>query len=62
MQALGKRMTEDLALNIGQGDSSVSYQLSDQILASPWGTMRGAILAWRTAQANGRAIGHAVSL
>ena len=63
IQNLAKRMTEDLAAQISAGETSQSFQLSDRIIDSPWGTMRGAIFAWNLANSmSDRRIGQAVAL
>ncbi len=59
-----KRMTEDLAANVAVGETSQSFQMSPRQLASPWGTMRGALFAWSVASdiTTSRKIGQAVAL
>ncbi len=53
-----ERWREDLALQGASGSSSRSHQISDLILNSPFGTMRGAVFAWQRCreQAEQRAI------
>lgn len=63
IQDLAKRMTQDVAAQVAGGDSSLSFQLSDRAIDSPWGTMRGAIFAWNLANSmSDRKIGEAVAL
>ncbi|KKN78144.1 hypothetical protein LCGC14_0353710 [marine sediment metagenome] len=62
IQELFKQMNQDLALNISTSAGSESFQLSDRALLNPWGTKRGALLAWQLAQSGNRKIGQAVAL
>ncbi len=62
VRELFKRMTEDVALNLGQETGSSSYQLSDTIINCPFGTERGAVLAWQTVKQGNRTVGHAVKI
>jgi len=53
-----EKWREDLALNLGTSGGSRSYQLSDTIINSPFGTTRGAVFAWERVrrQTQGRAL------
>lgn len=63
VEAIAKRMREDIGANIaGAGGDSISYQLGDRFLNSPWGTQRGAIAAWSIVNAPQRQVGQAVAL
>lgn len=62
IQALVKSMTDDLARNISTEAGSSSYQLTSRILDNPWGTQRGAVMAWQLINQGNRALGQAVLL
>lgn len=63
VKEFSKKMTEDVAANVATDGLSLSYQLPDRVLQSPWGTQRGAIFAWRLANSmTDRKIGQAVAL
>lgn len=62
VRELHRRMTEDLASNRADASSSISYQLSDAQIANPFGTERGAILAWQTVRQGDRTVGKAVRI
>lgn len=60
VRELHKRMNNDLALNFGDTQSNVSYQITDRDLANPFGTERGALIAWNLVKSGDRAVGQAV--
>ncbi len=62
IEGLARVMTEDLALQQSAGAHNVSYQLAERVLNNPWGTTRGALLAWNLANGEGAKIGQAVRL
>ncbi len=63
VQNFVRRMTEDVGAVVATGTSASSFRISDRTLNNPWGTMRGAILAWQIANGTGgRTIGQAVAL
>ncbi len=63
VQAFSRRMTEDLAASVSNEAGGVSFNLPDSLASSPWGTMRGALMAWQLANSmSDRKIGQAVAL
>lgn len=62
IQELFKQMNQDRAFNVATDAGSESFQLSDRALLNPWGTKRGAEIAWNLAQSGTRKIGQAVRL
>ncbi len=62
IQELFRQMNQDLGFNLSTPAASESFQLSDRALLNPWGTKRGALLAWQVAQSGNRKIGQAVAL
>lgn len=58
-------MAQDLALELATEPKTMSWQLTDEMIGNPFGTSRGALMAWRLAnqQEGGKAkIGRAVIL
>lgn len=62
IENVARAQREDLAANISSSATSLSFQLSDRILANPFGTKRGAIYAWNLVNSQTRTIGQAVAL
>lgn len=62
IQELFRSMNQDLALNLSTDAGSESFQLNDRVLSNPWGTKRGAVLAWNMTHTGDRQIGRAVAL
>ena len=62
IENVAKAQREDLAANIASPSASLSFQLSDRVLANPFGTKRGAIYAWNLVNSQTRTIGQAVAL
>lgn len=62
VELLADQMREDLALNLGTPTGTRNFQMNASDLGNPFGTMRGAVMAWRWANQNSRTIGQAVAL
>ena len=62
IENVAKANREDLAANISSPSASLSFQMSDRLLANPFGTKRGAIYAWNMVNSQERTIGQAVVL
>lgn len=60
VEALATMMREDLAAEVAVDAGSASFQLNDEQLGNPFGTQRGAVMAWRQIREN--TIGQAVRL
>ncbi len=57
------RMVVDVAESVATPGMSRSFSVPDRVLNSPWGTMKGAIIAWNLAnEMSDRKIGRAVAL
>lgn len=64
VQSYVRLLGQDLAYEIGTDAANTSYQLSDRVLLNPFGTERGAVMAWSIVNQDGvkQPVAHAVRL